>query len=141
LGRRWNWRSISFCAVRVYDAWTRGAPTTSVSVSERRNAWRASSSCRDARPPPAGPPVSSLQISSMVSPLWVNSSSLVVAQPARAATVDKATSPMAHRSIEFRDIGASECVIDLAAFGVVVEHERLLDVHGDFGAGLDIDGG
>src|SRR5690606_20523653 len=102
---------------------------------------RASSSSRDARPPPAGPPVSWFQISSIVCSPCVSSSSLLVAQPARAATVDNVASTTARRSIQIRHMGTSEVVIDPAALGVVVDDERLLDVHGNLGAGLDVDGG
>src|SRR5690625_2755419 len=76
-------------------------------------------------------------MSSMVWSPWVSSFSLLVAQPASATTA----STTASRSIQIQDMGTSETVIDPAPLGVVVDGEWLLDMHGDLGARLDVDGG
>ena len=56
---------------------------------------------------------------------------LLVAQPPSTMTAHRAAAD----SIQIRRMGASDAVIDPAPLGVVVDVERLLQMHGDLGAG------
>src|SRR3989344_1332901 len=114
----------------------------SASVSGRRGLWRAASNCLRATwpvPPPPSPPVSCCQISIMVRPPWVSSSSLLVAQPQSVAVAAASRRPRV-RSVKFQCMAFSNTVIDLAALGVVVDGKGVVEVDGDLGAGLHVDG-
>src|SRR5690606_12582926 len=97
----------------------------------------ASNNSRAARPPLLD---SRLQMSCMVRPSWVSSSSLLVAQPARTSMASiMAVHPALLWSVEILCMGASDAVIDPATLGVVVDVEGLFDVHGHLGTGCHID--
>src|SRR3546814_17722852 len=67
---------------------------------------------------------------------WGSSFSLLVAQPPSTATARASARPL----FKFESMAFSCAVIDLAAFGIEVDGERLFEVDGDLRAGLDIDG-
>src|SRR3546814_8845177 len=74
-------------------------------------------------------------MSSMVLSPCGSSFSLLVAQPPSRV----AASSTAAASIQIRGMGFSGAVVDPTSLGVVVDVERLLQMHGHPGAGLHVD--